>query len=124
MLNGLVSDWLCAPPVLLGVESFPLGFDGVFTTTALSLLLEDDVPAPALAAVPSSLSFDGVLLAANAAAHVDDGALLRPSLATSTAISMHYASALMFSPAHSITRNLFKAEEQRWIVTRPVVEDD
>ncbi|KAK5651076.1 hypothetical protein OQA88_13708 [Cercophora sp. LCS_1] len=35
-----------------------------------------------------------------------------------------YASALVFSPARSITRNLFKQEERRWITTRPVVEDN
>ncbi|KAK4096064.1 hypothetical protein N658DRAFT_532103 [Parathielavia hyrcaniae] len=35
-----------------------------------------------------------------------------------------YASALVFSPAGSITRGLFKQEERRWITTGPVVEDD
>ncbi|KAM7208118.1 hypothetical protein V8F06_014952, partial [Rhypophila decipiens] len=34
-----------------------------------------------------------------------------------------YASALVFSPARSITRGLFKQEEQRWITSGPVVED-
>ncbi|KAK3349202.1 hypothetical protein B0T25DRAFT_591653 [Lasiosphaeria hispida] len=32
-----------------------------------------------------------------------------------------YASALMFSPARSITRDLFKQEVQRWITTKPVL---
>jgi WD40 repeat protein len=35
-----------------------------------------------------------------------------------------YASALVFSPARSITRGLFKQEERRWITTGPAVEDD
>ncbi|KAK3374120.1 WD40-repeat-containing domain protein [Lasiosphaeria ovina] len=35
-----------------------------------------------------------------------------------------YASALVFSPARSITRDLFKQEESRWITTGPAVEDD
>lgn len=35
-----------------------------------------------------------------------------------------YASALVFSPARSITRDLFKQEVRRWITTEPVVEDD
>ncbi|KAK3348667.1 quinon protein alcohol dehydrogenase-like superfamily [Lasiosphaeria hispida] len=35
-----------------------------------------------------------------------------------------YASALVFSPARSMTRDLFKQEESRWITTGPVVEDD
>ncbi|KAM7183071.1 hypothetical protein V8F33_013829 [Rhypophila sp. PSN 637] len=34
-----------------------------------------------------------------------------------------YASALVFSPARSITRGLFKQDEQRWITSGPVVED-
>ncbi|KAK3353868.1 WD40-repeat-containing domain protein [Lasiosphaeria hispida] len=35
-----------------------------------------------------------------------------------------YASALVFSPARSMTRDLFKQEARRWITTEPVVEDD
>ena len=35
-----------------------------------------------------------------------------------------YASALVFSPARSITRGLFKQEERRWITAGPVVEND
>ncbi|KAK4107650.1 hypothetical protein N656DRAFT_785132, partial [Canariomyces notabilis] len=35
-----------------------------------------------------------------------------------------YASALAFSPARSMTRNLFKREEVRWITAGPVVEED
>ncbi|KAK4443458.1 putative vegetative incompatibility protein HET [Podospora aff. communis PSN243] len=35
-----------------------------------------------------------------------------------------YSSALVFSPVRSITRGLFKQEEQRWITSRPAVEDD
>jgi WD40 repeat protein len=35
-----------------------------------------------------------------------------------------YASALVFSPARSIIRGLFKQKEARWITTGPVVEDD
>ncbi|KAM7211054.1 vegetative incompatibility protein HET-E-1 [Rhypophila decipiens] len=35
-----------------------------------------------------------------------------------------YASALVFSPARSITRGLFKQEEPRWITSGPVVEDN
>ncbi|KAK0710684.1 WD40-repeat-containing domain protein [Lasiosphaeris hirsuta] len=35
-----------------------------------------------------------------------------------------YASALVFSPARSMTRNLFKQMEPRWITTGPVVEDN
>ncbi|KAK3363905.1 hypothetical protein B0T25DRAFT_627877 [Lasiosphaeria hispida] len=35
-----------------------------------------------------------------------------------------YASALVFSPACSITRVLFKQEERRWITVGPVVEND
>ncbi|KAK5657213.1 hypothetical protein OQA88_3271 [Cercophora sp. LCS_1] len=35
-----------------------------------------------------------------------------------------YASALVFSPARSITRGLFKQEERRWIAAGPVVEHD
>ncbi|KAK0749759.1 hypothetical protein B0T18DRAFT_487591 [Schizothecium vesticola] len=35
-----------------------------------------------------------------------------------------YASALVFSPARSITRGLFKQEERSWIAVGPVVEND
>ncbi|KAK3984174.1 putative vegetative incompatibility protein [Cladorrhinum sp. PSN332] len=35
-----------------------------------------------------------------------------------------YASALVFSPARSMTRNLFKKEELKWITAGPVIEDD
>jgi len=35
-----------------------------------------------------------------------------------------YSSALVFSPVRSITRGLFKQEEQRWITSGPAVEDD
>ncbi|KAK0650005.1 WD40-repeat-containing domain protein [Cercophora newfieldiana] len=35
-----------------------------------------------------------------------------------------YASALVFSPARCITRDLFRQEERKWITTAPVVEDD
>ena len=35
-----------------------------------------------------------------------------------------YASALVFSPARSMTSNLFKREEARWITAGPVVEED
>ncbi|KAK4149570.1 vegetative incompatibility protein HET-E-1 [Chaetomidium leptoderma] len=35
-----------------------------------------------------------------------------------------YAAALIFSPTRSIIRNLFRNEEPRWIVTKPLVEDD
>src|SRR4051794_25344203 len=35
-----------------------------------------------------------------------------------------YASALVFCPARSITRNLFEQEERRWITAGPVVEDN
>ncbi|KAK3364027.1 WD40-repeat-containing domain protein [Lasiosphaeria hispida] len=35
-----------------------------------------------------------------------------------------YASALVFSPARSITRGIFKHEERRWITAEPVVEND
>src|SRR5205809_292647 len=33
-----------------------------------------------------------------------------------------YASALVFSPAGSLTRSLFRKEEPRWIVTKPIME--
>src|SRR6478609_5284247 len=35
-----------------------------------------------------------------------------------------YASALVFSPARSITRNLFTQMESRWITAGPVIEDN
>nr|AAL37301.1 beta transducin-like protein HET-D2Y [Podospora anserina] len=35
-----------------------------------------------------------------------------------------YASALVFSPARSITRGLFTQEERKWITSRPIVEDN
>jgi WD40 repeat protein len=35
-----------------------------------------------------------------------------------------YASALIFSPAHSVTREIFKQEEPEWILTKPVMQDD
>ncbi|KAK4652678.1 HNWD NOD-like receptor pc3 [Podospora pseudocomata] len=35
-----------------------------------------------------------------------------------------YASALVFSPAQSITRGLFTQEERKWITSRPMVEDN
>jgi len=35
-----------------------------------------------------------------------------------------YSSALIFSPVRSITRGLFKQEEQRWITSGPAVEDN
>ena len=35
-----------------------------------------------------------------------------------------YASALVFGPARSMTRSLFKWEEIRWVTTGPVVEED
>ncbi|KAK3386495.1 hypothetical protein B0H63DRAFT_411602, partial [Podospora didyma] len=35
-----------------------------------------------------------------------------------------YASALVFNPARSIIRGLFKQEERRWITAGPVVEED
>ncbi|KAI9786212.1 MAG: hypothetical protein M1839_007622 [Geoglossum umbratile] len=35
-----------------------------------------------------------------------------------------YASALVFSPARSLTRENFKREEPEWIVTKPFMEDD
>ncbi|KAK3350317.1 WD40-repeat-containing domain protein [Lasiosphaeria hispida] len=35
-----------------------------------------------------------------------------------------YASALVFSPARSMTREIFKQEERRWITAGPVVEND
>ncbi|CCF40444.1 NWD1 protein [Colletotrichum higginsianum] len=35
-----------------------------------------------------------------------------------------YASALVFSPMRSITRELFHQEEPRWIVTKPSMEDE
>jgi WD40 repeat protein len=34
-----------------------------------------------------------------------------------------YASALVFSPAHSLTRVLFEEEEPKWITIKPAVED-
>jgi hypothetical protein len=33
-----------------------------------------------------------------------------------------YASALLFSPTNSLTRELFKQEEPRWISTKPIIE--
>ena len=35
-----------------------------------------------------------------------------------------YTSALIFSPAHSLTRELFKHEEPEWILTKPAMQDD
>jgi WD40 repeat protein len=35
-----------------------------------------------------------------------------------------YASALIFSPAHSLTRKLFKQEKPEWILTKPAMQDD
>ncbi|KAK3326719.1 hypothetical protein B0H66DRAFT_637950 [Apodospora peruviana] len=35
-----------------------------------------------------------------------------------------YASALVFSPTRSITRDLFKQEEPKWITSGPIVEDN
>ena len=35
-----------------------------------------------------------------------------------------YASALIFSPAHSLTRELFNEEEPRWITTKPMMESN
>jgi WD40 repeat protein len=35
-----------------------------------------------------------------------------------------YAAALIFSPTRSIIRGVFRNEEPRWIVTKPIVEDD
>ena len=35
-----------------------------------------------------------------------------------------YASALLFSPARSITRDLFKEEEPEWTTTKPAMEDN
>ncbi|KAK4656868.1 HNWD NOD-like receptor pc15 [Podospora pseudocomata] len=35
-----------------------------------------------------------------------------------------YASALVFSPARSITRGLFRHEERKWITSGPIVEDN
>ncbi|KAH0536101.1 hypothetical protein FGG08_006987, partial [Glutinoglossum americanum] len=35
-----------------------------------------------------------------------------------------YASALVFSPARSLTREMFKQEEPEWIATKPFMEDD
>ena len=35
-----------------------------------------------------------------------------------------YVSALVFSPAHSLTRGLFQAEKPDWIITKPVMEAD
>src|SRR5437762_11407368 len=35
-----------------------------------------------------------------------------------------YASALVFSPARSLVRDRFKAEEPNWITTKPAMEAD
>jgi len=35
-----------------------------------------------------------------------------------------YSSALVFSPAHSLIRELFKQEEPEWITTKPAMQDD
>ena len=35
-----------------------------------------------------------------------------------------YVSALVFSPARSVTRKLFRQEERKWITTGPAVEED
>ncbi len=35
-----------------------------------------------------------------------------------------YASALLFAPAHSLTRTRFQSEEPTWIITKPDVEDN
>ncbi|KAK4118487.1 WD40 repeat-like protein [Parathielavia appendiculata] len=35
-----------------------------------------------------------------------------------------YASALVFSPAHSITRNQYKNEEPKWIIRKPIMADN
>src|SRR5579859_545216 len=35
-----------------------------------------------------------------------------------------YASALVFSPIHSVTRQQWKKEEPEWIITKPIVESD
>jgi hypothetical protein len=35
-----------------------------------------------------------------------------------------YASALMFSPVHSLTRLQWKKKEPEWILTKPIVESD
>ncbi|KAK4181989.1 hypothetical protein QBC35DRAFT_396858, partial [Podospora australis] len=35
-----------------------------------------------------------------------------------------YASALVFSPARSVTRGLFTQEERKWITSGPIVEDN
>lgn len=34
-----------------------------------------------------------------------------------------YVSALVFSPARSLIRDLFRAEEPDWITLKPVIED-
>lgn len=35
-----------------------------------------------------------------------------------------YASALLFSPTHSLIGEAFKQEEPEWITTKPATEDD
>ena len=35
-----------------------------------------------------------------------------------------YVSALVFSPSHSLTRELFQAEEPDWMITKPIMEAD
>ena len=35
-----------------------------------------------------------------------------------------YASALVFSPARSLTKELFTQEEPEWVTTKPTIEDD
>ncbi|KAH8646283.1 hypothetical protein BX600DRAFT_484853 [Xylariales sp. PMI_506] len=35
-----------------------------------------------------------------------------------------YTSALVFSPAYSMTRNLFQKEQPDWIITKPLMEDE
>jgi WD40 repeat protein len=35
-----------------------------------------------------------------------------------------YTSALVFSPARSLVRELFKQEEPKWITTKPAMQDD
>jgi len=74
-------------PAHLSVKSLSLSSGDVFPATVLSSLLKVTVPAPVLVAVSFSLLVNGVLLlAVDIAAHVDDGALLRPSVTTSTTI--------------------------------------
>jgi WD40 repeat protein len=41
-----------------------------------------------------------------------------------TAPLQAYASALVFSPAHSLIRELFRKEEPRWITTKPAMESN